>query len=204
MGAPGLRRLRPLWAKAPDHAGGVHHDPSCFPSLGAAVWRGLLDCLTAFLERLTHRLPHTSVASPSIVVVLPLLIADEPRLDIRAAHRTFRFTLGDHATVNPVPLGGRQDAKTTPSPERLGHELRRRNVQATRHGLIVEPAGAQPSLEPDDRDLIVAADPVGEVDELAGVAQEQVAVLGGVLRGPAHRRLVVQHRLVLADEQQQR
>jgi hypothetical protein len=56
---------------------------------------------------------------------------------------------------------------------------------------IVVATAAKPSLEPDHRDLVVPAHAVEQVDELARVPQQQVAVLASVLREPPHRRLVV-------------
>ncbi|HEX3331837.1 MAG TPA: hypothetical protein VHS27_18075 [Gaiellales bacterium] len=47
-------------------------------------------------------------------------------------------------------------------------------------------------------------DAVEQVDEFAGIAQQEVAVFGGVFREPPHRCLVVEDGLVLPDQEQER
>ena len=71
-------------------------------------------------------------------------------------------------------------------------------------GFVVVAASPEPPLEADDCDLVVPTDAVEQVDQLARVAQEQVAVVGGLLGEPPHRCLVVQDGVVFADQENER
>jgi hypothetical protein len=99
--------------------------------------------------------------------------------------------------MTTVPIYTVRGVRSSARP-RLGSSLR------DAVGLVVVPAGAQPPLEADDGDLVVPADPVEQVDELARVAHEQVAVFGGVPCEPADGGFVVEDGRVLADQQEQR